>query len=553
MSGSKISERDRFVAFAFCWADALLELDEDQQINFATGATEALVGCPPTQLIGKNFEDLVAEPDRALGRQLMSIAAKRGRIENATIRLRKGDGATAPLSFAGYRLDDFSSHYFLAFRAGATSTESPTGKKLSRDPESGLYSADTFTELASHQLKEARQAGEDAEITLVSMPEIDELRERLDDDAEKSLMDTVSASLRANSINGDSAAVVGDGKYALVHDASLDVEDIQTQLTEVTKEIDPEGEGITAETATLDVGDDAIDNEDLANGLVYAITKFRDTKGADFSLENFTTNLSSMVGQAMNSVQSFKEVVEDGKFNVAFHPIINIKTGVIHHYEALVRFHHSKEGESPYEYITFAEEVGLIWQFDLAMAKKVVEWLSKHKSKKYAVAVNISGNSITNLTYLAQLHQLLKTNIWARGKLLFEITESSRIADLEAANKFFQTLRGEGYEVCLDDFGAGAASFQYLASLEVDVVKLDGSAVKNALKAKKGTAFLSALARLCKDIGVETIAEMIDDETTLKFVSKCGVDFAQGFLFGEPSTEIEKFEDSGRIVRSSVA
>ena len=135
---------------------------------------------------------------------------------------------------------------------------------------------------------------------------------------------------------------------------------------------------------------------------------------------------------------------------------------------------------------------------------------------------------------------------------MFEITESSRIADLVTANRFFQTLRDEGYEVCLDDFGAGAASFQYLASLEVDVVKLDGSAVKNALMARKGKAFLSALARLCKDIDVQTIAEYIDDDDTLKFVRDCGVDYVQGFMFGEPSTDIEVFDESGHIVRSSL-
>lgn len=151
---------------------------------------------------------------------------------------------------------------------------------------------------------------------------------------------------------------------------------------------------------------------------------------------------------------------------------------------------------------------------------------------------------------LKDLQELLKLNFWARGKLLFEITESSRIADLATANRFFQTLRDEGYEVCLDDFGAGAASFQYLASLEVDVVKLDGSAVKNALVAKKGKAFLSALARLCRDIDVETIAEFIDDENTLNFVRECGVDYVQGFMFGEPSTEIEVFQEAGQIVRS---
>ncbi|NQV55146.1 MAG: EAL domain-containing protein [Rhodospirillales bacterium] len=108
----------------------------------------------------------------------------------------------------------------------------------------------------------------------------------------------------------------------------------------------------------------------------------------------------------------------------------------------------------------------------------------------------------------------------------------------DPANRFFQTLRKDGYKVCLDDFGAGAASFQYLATLEVDVVKLDGSAIKNALVANQGRAFLTALVRMCQDIGVETVAEMIDDQEILDFVRSCGVDYVQGFFFGKPSKEI---------------
>ncbi len=546
------SERDRFVAFAFCWANVLVELNEAQEVTFVAGTTEALIGCAPSELMGKNFIDLVAESDRTLTQQLINIAKKKGRIENATIHLSANGRNSAPLSFAGYRLGDFSDHFFLALRAGATSTTSPSGKTLSRDGTSGLYTSETFSELASQQIKEAKEAGIKAEVSLVSMPGIEGLKDRLDGDTEKALIDTMSASLRANSINGDAAAQVGEGKFALVHDSSVTVQDIQEQLSQATKAIDPTGEGVETEVASFSVGDEEVDDVDLANGLMFTINKFKTAKGSDFNLQEFTSNLDGMVDDAMHSVQEFREIVAGGKFEVAFHPIIHIATSKIHHYEALVRFHKLAEGVSPFETITFAEEVGLIWQFDLAMAKKVIEWLFEHRDKDYSIAVNISGNSITNMNYLKGLQELLKLNFWARGKLLFEITESSRIADLVTANRFFQTLRDEGYEVCLDDFGAGAASFQYLASLEVDVVKLDGSAVKNALLARKGKAFLSALARLCKDIDVHTIAEFIDDEDTLKFVRDCGVDYVQGFLFGEPSTDIEVFQESEHIVRDAL-
>lgn len=124
--------------------------------------------------------------------------------------------------------------------------------------------------------------------------------------------------------------------------------------------------------------------------------------------------------------------------------------------------------------------------------------------------MNVSGYSIGQQEYVDGLMKLLAEHEWTRGRLLFEITESSRMSDLGQANEFIQKLRQLGYEVCLDDFGAGAASFQYLSALEVDAVKLDGSAVHNAQVTIKGRAFLSALTELCRRLNVYTVAEMVD-------------------------------------------
>jgi EAL domain-containing protein (putative c-di-GMP-specific phosphodiesterase class I) len=225
---------------------------------------------------------------------------------------------------------------------------------------------------------------------------------------------------------------------------------------------------------------------------------------------------------------------------VAFHPILDVRSGAVHHYEALVRFDGNFD-ISPYKRITFAEETGLINEFDIAMARKCVEWLRKHKGDKVSLAVNISGMSVDNAQYTKELHELLDADTWLKHFLLFEITESARVADLKKANAFVQGLRGKGFHVCLDDFGAGAASFQYLSVLEVDVVKLDGSAVKNAQSAPKGRAFLKALTTLCKTMQVETIAEMVDSRETLEFVRDCGVEYVQGWLFGKPDADPWQF------------
>jgi EAL domain-containing protein (putative c-di-GMP-specific phosphodiesterase class I) len=286
----------------------------------------------------------------------------------------------------------------------------------------------------------------------------------------------------------------------------------------------------------------------LAKGLYYALNKFRDADGETFSITELAANMSLLVDEAVTVVNNFKRVITRGEFFVALQPIIDLTKADIHHYEALVRFN-AKPGESPFKTITFAEETGLIHEFDLAMAKKVIDWLSKfpRNSDKYRVAVNVSGFSIGKPSYLDALMKLLQENIWTQGKLMFEITESSRMSDLESANNFIQSLRTRGYHVCLDDFGAGAASFQYLSVLEIDVVKVDGSAVKNAQRASKGRAFLSALTELCRRMKVETIAEMVDSAETLEFCRDCGFNYVQGYLFGKPSPDLKSF--TGHIDR----
>lgn len=536
-------ERDRFVALAFCWADLLLELDSNETVVFAAGATQPLLGRPAEDLVGLALPELIVEGDRPLVQALLGIARKRGRIENVAVRLQGTRGATPLLTFAGYRLEDLEGHYFLAFRMGAPGREEGAGSHLTRDAESGLFDTAAFTEVVSRHKRPGGKGADDSLMTLVLLPDYDSFSARLDTQSNRNLLTTFGACLRANSVDGDAAARIGTDRWGLLHSPDLDIADLESQLQHFARDADPAGKGVRVETATVEVDTEEVRGGDLANGLIYAINRFRTAKGKDFTIKSLSNNISALVSAAARSVTAFKRVVADADFDVAFQPIIDVATGDIHHYEALVRFRTQDRSQSSYEYITFAEETGLIQDFDLAMVQKVLTWLSKApRNKGYIVAVNVSGRSVASLAYVASLHNLLKDNAWARGRLMFEITESARMEDLAVANRFIQGLRGEGYTVCLDDLGAGAANFEYLSALEVDVVKLDGSAVHSAQKTRRGKAFLISLTNLCHDLGVITVAEMVGDQKSLEFVRDCGIQYAQGYLFGRPSTDIRTFE-----------
>jgi EAL domain-containing protein (putative c-di-GMP-specific phosphodiesterase class I) len=345
--------------------------------------------------------------------------------------------------------------------------------------------------------------------------------------------------LKAHSIGGDSAARVEEGRFSVLHAAGYRVDELIGQVERLARSADPAGKGLHVEASTtvMDVAD--VTEEDLAKGLIHAIHRF---SAKDANIRDMAANMGHMVQDAVRELAKLKQVIEKAEFQVVLHPIVDVMSGRIHHYEALCRFERDLAG-SPFNTILFAEETGLIHEFDLAMVTKVLDWLCNQPLDDEAnVAVNVSGYSIGEPRYVDALMALLEANPWARGRLMFEITESSRMTDLKAANEFIQELRQRDFMVSLDDFGAGAASFQYLSVLEVDVVKLDGSAVRNAQKAQKGRAFLSALTELCRRMGIETIAEMIDAPEMLDFVRECGCNYVQGYLFGKPSRDVGDFK-----------
>lgn len=530
-------ERERFVALAFCWGEFLMELDDAGVIVFAAGTAESIIGQSPESLIGRSLCDIVAAEDVALVEQLLGFARRRGRIEGVTLHLKKG-GASVPLSVAGYRLEDLNGHFFFAFHR--QSARIPKGDH--RDLESDLLSTDAFVDALTDDndvLAPGRQ------VTLIGAEDYSSLRERMSAPAEKALQAQIGALLRANAVDGSAAARLEAGRYGLVHESGIDVPALQQGIASLMRSADPGVHGVVVRAVSVEVDEDVLRNPDVAKGLVYTINRFRTAEGDAFCLEGLSNKLSDLTSQAVAAVKDFRDLIYKNRFAVAFQPIVCARVGEIHHYEALARFGGPGGSSGPFQQILFAEETGQIVEFDMAMIAKVIAWLrSMPLNSKLQVAVNVSGSSVGADGFASWLDAALYDSPWVRGRLMFEITESARMEQLGAANEFIQRLRKAGFPVCLDDFGAGAANFEYLARLEVDTVKLDGQALRNARKGPKGKAFLRALVNLCRELGVETIAEMIENERDIRFAQVCGIGYLQGYVFGQPAEDIAAFRNA---------
>jgi EAL domain-containing protein (putative c-di-GMP-specific phosphodiesterase class I) len=152
------------------------------------------------------------------------------------------------------------------------------------------------------------------------------------------------------------------------------------------------------------------------------------------------------------------------------------------------------------------------------------------------LAVNVSGRSIASPDFVVRAIQLIAKHPKARGRILFELTESAALDDLALADRHLRALRDEGCEICLDDFGAGAASLAYLQQLSLDVLKIDGRYIRDLQRGGREATFVKHLVRLCQELGIRTLAEMVETQEAEDAVREAGVDMAQGWLYGEPST-----------------
>jgi len=153
------------------------------------------------------------------------------------------------------------------------------------------------------------------------------------------------------------------------------------------------------------------------------------------------------------------------------------------------------------------------------------------------VAFNVSGATIAAPASFGMLAAILAKGRRLAPRVLVEVTETATISDLESAGKAIGALRAMGYRVGLDDFGAGAASVNYLHAFPVDFVKFDGAMIKKIGSSKRDDALLAGLARLCGEMGVTTIAEWIETETMAKAAREMGFHHGQGKWLGAPLKE----------------
>lgn len=395
-----------------------------------------------------------------------------------------------------------------------------------------LPDRESFASLASQRLKAAQEAGAEAHLTLIEVPGLDALSSAGDDATASKLRAEIESLLLSQASDG--VGQLDTDRFGLIQEEAADNQALQNSINQLINENGLEEKGVGAIIAPVALSSNGLSPEESARALVYAVNRFADRGGVNFNITSLQESLSACIEDTVARITNLRGDINGRRVELNYQPIVDLQTRAPHHYEALARF---ADGASPYEMIVFAEQIGLAHELDFAICQKIIEFVNLNSLEPMPVdvAMNLSAGSLESSIFISVMRQMFAKLGENRKRVLLEITESARIKDYDVVARTIQRLRKDGFRICLDDFGAGESNFNYLRMFEVEYVKIDGIYVRDVLRSQRDQAFIRAIASLCKEIGVRTVAEFVEEEKQAKSLKNLGVDLGQGYLFGKPA------------------
>lgn len=527
-------QRERFLSFAFAASDLLLEIAENGSISYALGTIKNFTGQENADaLIGTSWLDLFVQKDHISLKHMISQSTPGHRCGPMLVYLnhaaldKEGDEhndvIVSAITMPGKKQIYISVAASNALMNQLGKTEKQKHKKTILDKES-------FIESAHDVLRMASDMNQDVDLTMIHLLSSEQAQNRFGKDVWSLFSENINSLLRDYSVDGNAAANLGAGHFSLLHTPNAEIDKLTEQISVLSKTYDPFNEGLDIQSKSISANMEDMDEKDVTRALFYTLNEFERT-GAQMNIQTLNSSFKVFVTSNTQKVREFKNIIQALDFNLNFQPIVNLGTRNCSHYEMLSRF---KSGDT-LEWIMFGEGIGLAAEFDFAVCRRALNYIeTKRWNTKESYAINISGQSISDSAFLIKLSKAIDLHKDIKHRIIFEITESTQIRDLDYAGEVIKKLQKKGVKVALDDFGAGAASFQYLSNMHVDYVKIDGKYIKNILNDTRDMVMVKNLAQMCKDLGIEVIAEYVENEEVYKALLDLGITYGQGYYFGRP-------------------
>lgn len=415
------------------------------------------------------------------------------------------------------------------------------------DSLTGLANRTLFHERLQHALNKSVRAPQNHALLFIDLDQFKNINDSLGHDVGDKLLIEVANRLRQQTRLEDTVARLGGDEFAiLIEDvpapraASSVAEHI---LDAMSAPVVIDGYNLIV-TPSIGIAMHPDNGKDMNTLIRKADTAmyFAKSQGRN-NYQFFTDQLNEKITRKLDLEAELRLALPNQELFVSFQPKVNLKTGSIVGAEALLRWESEKYGiVSPVEFISLAEETGLIWPIGEFVLQESCEqakvWLSRYPNFG-SIAVNISGLQFNHVSLFDTVKRVLEDTGLPAHHLELEITENAIIENAEEAMVIMRRLRGLGVKLSLDDFGTGYSSLKYLKRFPVDSLKIDRSFVAEIVSNGTDRRIAANIVNLAHELKLNVVAEGVESLEQLAVIESMNCDELQGYIFSPAVSSAE--------------
>jgi len=543
------SER-KFRALLESAPDAMVIVNSHGHITLANAQAELMFGYRREELFGQSVRVLIPERHRERHR-----AHQRGYLRDAKARPmggelelhgRRKDGTEFPVEISLSPLETDEGTLVSSVIRDITErkrSEALLRELADRDGLSGLLNRRKFEEHLAQQVALVDRYGGEAAMLLVDIDSLKDVNDTLGHACGDEMIRNVGAVIASRMRATDLVARVGGDEFAVLMPyttepaATAVAEDLLATIH--SQDLVLSGHhlrpSVSIGVAAFEAG--AVASDDVMVAADLALYEAKDAGRNQVGVFKPPIAASTHSRERVSWSKRIRAGLDEGLLVPYRQPIMNLCDGSVHRYELLVRLlDYRGEPTLPRAFLPTAERTGAVREIDRRMISYAIELISTAELTRDAVTyeVNISARSLADPDLLPMISRSLTASGINPSSLVFEITETAAIANMEHVRRFAGTLRDLGCSFALDDFGAGFASFYYLKHVPLDWLKIDGDFVRDLPRNATDQLVVRHIAEMAHSLSLRTIAEFVEDAATLEMLTAYGVDCAQGNYVGQP-------------------
>lgn len=248
------------------------------------------------------------------------------------------------------------------------------------------------------------------------------------------------------------------------------------------------------------------------------------------------------------TINEFVNIIEEKAIYAVFQPIVSLTTGEVKGYEALSRIDNTHSRFSIAELFEIAEETGSVWILEKLCRKKALK-AAAVKPEKTKLFLNVDGNILQDSTFIKGFTNKKAAKHGVKSsEIVFEITERSDIENYKILQEVIKHYADQGYEIALDDVGAGYSGLNRVVNTNPQYLKADMELVRNIHTNKAKKKMMKLLLEYCKEMEYILIAEGIENVEELKCLIEIGVPYGQGYFLGKPDRRFKDIEPKAKAI-----